>query len=285
MSASAGVPPAVAVVVPTRDRIEHLRACLAALEQQTIGSYEVVVVDDGSWDAAGVAEVVATASHARLVVGAGRGPAAARNLGACASSAPVVAFVDDDCLAEPRWLAALVARLADGVASAVAGPTLTGEAGNPFAVASQVITNHLSASTLDAGTGALAFAPTCNLACRRDVAEDFPFDERFPMAAGEDREWCTRLVRAGGSLQYVPGAEVVHCQDLGWRTFWRQQVRYGRGARRYHRTAPAGRRRPSLRFYAELVRKGFAERPLVGGLVLVAQGATGVGWLLDATGR
>ena len=105
--------PAVSVVVPTRDRPSQLDACLAAIEAQTARSYEVVVVDDGSVDAAAVSAVVARAPHARLVRGGGRGPAAARNLGAAAARGPVLCFTDDDCRPEPGWIEALVAGVDD----------------------------------------------------------------------------------------------------------------------------------------------------------------------------
>ena len=47
------------VVVPARDRPAALARCLAALERQTVGSFEVVVVDDGSRDREAVRAVVA----------------------------------------------------------------------------------------------------------------------------------------------------------------------------------------------------------------------------------
>ena len=105
------------------------------------------MVDDGSVDAAAVSAVVARAPHARLVRGGGRGPAAARNLGAAAARGPVLCFTDDDCRPEPGWIEALVASVDDG--TAVAGPTQNGRPGDPFAAASQAITNHLAGASLD----------------------------------------------------------------------------------------------------------------------------------------
>jgi glycosyltransferase involved in cell wall biosynthesis len=270
--------PAVSVVVPTRDRPRQLADCLAALEAQTAGDYEVVVVDDGSVDADAVASVVGAAPHARLVRGEGRGPAAARNRGAAAAQAPVVCFTDDDCRPPPAWIDALAGRTADADADVVvAGPTRNGRPRDAFATASQAITNHLVDHSLDATTGRLEFAPTSNLACRATLARRLPFDERFPLAAGEDRDWCARLAAAGGRLCYEPSAWLAHHQDLSWRGFWRQQVRYGRGAYRFHRRAPRGRRLQAPRFYAALVRIGFAHGVWPGVLVLVAQAATAVG--------
>lgn len=274
--------PVVSVVVPTRDRPGALADCLAALERQDgVPSFEVVVVDDRSADRTAVAAVVARAPHARLVEGAGRGPAAARNLGTAAGRAPVVCFTDDDCRPRPGWLAGLLARLAAGAAAA-AGPTRTAPGAPAPVVASQVLTNHLTASALDPATGRLGFAPTCNLAVRTDVLAAVPFDEAFPLAAGEDREWCERLGAAGLDLVAVPGAVVEHRPTLTAGGFWRQQVRYGRGAHRYLRGRPAGERLHGPRFYLDLLRAGAAEGPVTAALVVLAQVATVVGLAAEA---
>jgi GT2 family glycosyltransferase len=273
-----GSPPLVSVVVPTRDRADQLRACLDALEAQSATAFEVVVVDDGSRRPAAVGNVVAAAPHARLVAGTGRGPAAARNLGAAAARAPVVRFTDDDCRPEPGWVDALTARLGDGT-PAVAGPTLTSDNASVYSAASQVITNHLTESSR--GPDRIGFAPTSNLACRAEVLRAVPFDERFPLAAGEDRDWCLRLAAGGGRLVFEPTARVWHHQDLTPRRFWHQQTRYGRGAYRFHRRHP-GRGRPPARFYAGLLAAGFRRGWRVGVLVLVAQVATAVGLAAEA---
>ena len=284
---SAASPVAATVVVPTRDRPDQLRACLAALDAQAGADLEVVVVDDASRDAGAVAAVVASSPRARLVRGEGRGPAAARNLGAASAAAPVVCFTDDDCRPEPGWLAALLARFDTGGSEvsevdAVAGPTLTGVAGNPWSTASQVVTNHLMAASLEPSTGRLGFAPTSNLACRAEVARTLPFDERYPLAAGEDREWCARLREQGGQLVFEPAGRVWHHQDLTATSFWRQQQRYGRGAYRFHARRPAGARLQPMRFYVDLLRAGWRHGPRVGALVVAAQVATATGLVAEA---
>jgi glycosyltransferase involved in cell wall biosynthesis len=273
--------PEVSVVVPTRDRPRQLHACLAALEAQTGPSFEIVVVDDRSADAAAVAAVVAASPRARPVLGEGRGPAAARNRGAGHASAPVLCFTDDDCRPAPGWLHAILRRVESG-ASAVAGPTRNGRVGDPFASASQAITNHLSESSLDPGTGQVGFAPTSNVACLVGVHAEVPFDETYPLAAGEDRDWCSRLAARGHALQWEPEAVVWHHQDLSLAGFWRQQHRYGRGAHHWHRSAPRGERLQPARFYLDLPRKGFREGPATGALVLAAQLATATGMAREA---
>jgi cellulose synthase/poly-beta-1,6-N-acetylglucosamine synthase-like glycosyltransferase len=270
----------VSVVVPTRDRPDQLRECLTALTDQARPADEIVVVDDASRDPAAVRAIVALVPGARLVVGAGRGPAAARNRGVAAASGAVICLTDDDCRPATDWLAAIVDRFTrEGRATAVvAGPTLTGNAHNVFAVASQVVTNHVAASSADS-IGTLVFAPTSNLACRRELLLAVPFDERFSLAAGEDREWCADVTRRGHRIGFEAGAIVWHHQDLGLRGFWRQQRRYGRGAYQFHRGQ--GTRGGHARFYAGLVRAGFREGVREGVLVLLAQLATASGLVAE----
>ena len=268
------VAPAISVVVPSRDRPDALAACLVALDQQAAASYEIVVVDDASVDAHAVASTVARFSRARLVVADGRGPAAARNRGAEAARAPVVCFTDDDCRPGTHWLDAIARRMTD--ARVVAGPTRV-EHGDPIVTASQTVTNHLTESSFDASRRRVRFAPTSNLAVRTDIFRSLPFDERFPLAAGEDREWCRRLVELHIPIEFEPEAWVVHQPDLSLARFWRQQVRYGEGAYRLHRDQEPGDRLQPLRFYTGLLRAGFRHGATTGALVLLAQFATASG--------
>jgi glycosyltransferase involved in cell wall biosynthesis len=274
------ISPVISVVVPTRDRPDRLAVCLAALDRQTVADLEIVVVDDASRDAAAVAAAVAAAPRARLVRGAGRGPAAARNAGVAAARGAVVCFTDDDCEPVPGWASALAARLADG-ADAAAGPTRNARPHDPFAAAAQAVATHLAEATVD-GDGRMRFAPTSNLACRADVCAAVPFDESYPLAAGEDRDWCARLTASGRALVFAPEALVRHHQELSAAGFWRQQVRYGRGAYRFRSGHGTLRRPEPPRFYLGLVRRGFAEGLRAGLLLGVAQVATLVGILLEA---
>lgn len=264
----------ITVVVPTRDRPGPLARCLDALvAQDTDADVEVIVVDDASVDATAVAATLGRHGRARLLTGRGAGPAAARNLGARNANAPVVAFTDDDCAPDPGWIDSLLDRFATG-ARVVAGPTVNGRPDNRFAAASQIVTNHLVEAGLDGWT--VAFAPTSNLAVTRDVHGEVEFDADFPLAAGEDRDYCDRLRAAGHPIVYEPAARVVHFQELGARGFWRQQRRYGEGAVHW-RERGDGRGRQPVGFYADLVRAGWACRPSVGALVVIAQAATVVG--------
>jgi glycosyltransferase involved in cell wall biosynthesis len=273
---------AISIVVPTRDRPAALARCLAAFAAQD-ADIEVLVVDDGSRDRAGVAAAVESCGcKPRVLHAPGAGPAAARNVGARAAEGELICFTDDDCEPRPDWARLLGAAAAEH--GAAAGRTIAPPGAPAVLNASQAIVEYLTVSSLDPSTGRLGFAPTCNLAITRDALGRLPFDESFPTAAGEDRDWSDRAAAMGLGPHYAPGAVVVHRQQLGVRAYARQQFRYGRGAARY-RAGGDGRRVAGPGFYAGLIKRGFDDGPVAGGLVVAAQALTAAGVAAERLSR
>lgn len=255
----------ISIVVPTCDRPRALARCLGALAtQQTTAELEILVINDGREEVQAPAAQVIRAQRA--------GPAAARNLGARAARGDVICFTDDDCAPGPMW----AQRLADACSDdgAVAGTTIADPAAGASAAAAQLLTSTLMATSRDATSGGLRFAPTCNLACHAGTFAALPFDESFALAAGEDRDWCARLVASGALLRHVPDAVVVHGPQLGVRGLVRQQLRYGRGAVSFRNAggAPAG-----AGFYRDLARASARAGARTAALVALAQAAVATG--------
>ena len=189
----------VAVVVPTRDRAAMLDRTLQALAAQARPPDEIIVVDDASTDT--TAEVLAAHGVPHLV-GEGRGPARARNLGIARATSDVVAFTDDDCIPATTWLEHLVEPLASDAADFVQGRTLPDPDGD-----------------LDAGPWSHTMRveqhtqnyPTCNMAYRRSLLESLGgFDESFPYAASEDTDLAWRALESGARVVFVEDALVHH---------------------------------------------------------------------------
>lgn len=266
------------VVVPTRDRPRALERCLRTLRAQEVdGDFEVVVVDDGSRATDDVSAVVAASDRSRLVRTGPAGPVQARNRGIEAARAPLVLLLDDDCEPGPGWAAALLPPIERGTAAA-AGRCVNADPSDALADATQVVLDFLTLrSVLPDGT--TSFAPTYNLACRREVALAVPFQESY-VDQGADRDWCARLVQQGFSIAFEPDAIVVHRQSVGLRAFWRKHLEYGRGSARFHRRHGTGLERPG--FYIGLLRAGFRRGPRTGAAVLLAQVATAAGFGLQA---
>jgi GT2 family glycosyltransferase len=253
-----GEEPRVSVVVPTRERPELLRRCLAALEAQSI-SVEIVVVEDNE----------------------GRGPAWARNEGVRRARGEVVCFTDDDCAPEPSWAEALAAPILAGEVEATSGAVSMGDGATAADRAWEAIVKYLQVRAGVSGTASPGFAVTANLAVKRSRLDRLPFDESFPAAAGEDRDWGERATREGLAVRYAPAASVVHQSGMSARAFLCQQYRYGRGAARY-RSAGADRRFGAPGFYLGLLRAGFGAGLVSGLLVCAAQIVTLAGILRES---
>lgn len=106
----------VSVVVPFRNAITWLPACLASLAVQRDVAFELIAVDDGSSD--GSAERLAltwqqlgTPAPLQILRLGGEGVSAARNAGWQAAEADLIAFLDADDLCLPGRLAAQAQRL------------------------------------------------------------------------------------------------------------------------------------------------------------------------------
>ena len=110
----------VTVIVCTRDRPRELERCLAALADQDHANFDILVVDNGSGE--GIAELC-RARGAACIREPLPGLTRARNLGARAARSSIVAYIDDDAIAESGWLTALVRPFADPGVAAVAGRT------------------------------------------------------------------------------------------------------------------------------------------------------------------
>lgn len=96
--------PLVSAVVPFCGVEGYIRDCLDSIRRQTLGDFEVILVDDGSADRSGqiAAEVCAADPRFRIVRQERSGPGPARNLGIRHAGGRYLMFVDSDDLLAPR---------------------------------------------------------------------------------------------------------------------------------------------------------------------------------------
>lgn len=228
-----GTPPEVSIVIPTRNRPESLRQCLRRLgSDPTRPTMEVLVVDD---DPAGSAvDVCAETDGIILLSQAGQGAANARNAGATVARGRWLVFLDDDCFPRPGWLDGLLTSCQHDHSLLVAGRMVNALPTNPFAQATQELLDFLH--EVDNGSnGSVRFVASSNLAVSRDSFLRLGgFDPSYPVAGGEDRDFCARWRAAGGRIQICGNATVDHAHPMGLTGFCRQHYRYGRGAWRFH---------------------------------------------------
>ena len=241
--------PEVSVVIPTHDRLDVLPEVLDALEaQQADVPFEIVVVDDGSTDgtAAFLAERRTTAKIPLAVLTQeNRGPAAARNAGVAAAAAPLVAFLGDDTVPSPGWLAAHLEahreRSADHRPTAVLGYTGWHRRTrlNPFL-------KYINEHGLQFGYALIEdreevpfnFFYTSNLSLPRRLLLAEPFHLEFPYPAWEDIEAGYRLAQRGLRLVYEPRATAAHDHPTTLARFAARQEKAGYSAVVFQRLHP-----------------------------------------------
>lgn len=269
--------PFFSIVIPTYSRPERLATCLQSIAvlDYPRDRFEVIVVDDGSKSP--LDSVVAPFQNQlnlTLLRQLNSGPATARNTGAAHARGKYLVFTDDDCMPTPSWLQVLERRFATIPNCLIGGRTFNALPDNLYSTASQLLLDYLY-SYYNADPEQARFFASNNFALPADYFRQIgSFDTSFPLAAGEDRELCDRLVHNGYSMVYVPDANIDHAHKLTLRSFWRQHFNYGRGAFHFHQVRARRNQEPikvePSSFYANLLSYPFSQKSTQPALLLSA---------------
>ncbi len=224
MAAAAAGGPQIAVIVPHYNDVVRLVRCLEALAPQLAPDVELVVVDNGSTDDLGPAR--AALPGVRIVTEPAKGAALARNRGVAETTAPVLAFIDSDCLPAPGWIAA---------ARGVASRTDRDFFGGPIEVFDETPAPRSGAEAFEAVfafdwksyISRKGFAGSGNLVTSRAV-----FEAVGPFIAGlsEDLDWSHRATAKGYRLSVAPDLIVGHPSRSDWPALRRKWLRMTREA-------------------------------------------------------
>lgn len=202
------------IIVPVYNGARVIERCLDALTRQTVpvDEWEVIVVADGSTD--GTPTVVEgwiarhPHVHARVVVQANAGPAAARNRGAELAQSPLLLFTDADCAPLPDWTAQLLAVFED--------PRVVGAKGVYLSAQTAIVARFVQAEYEDrydrmADLPEIDAIDTYAAGYRRDVfLQNGGFDPAFVRAACEDHDLSFRLAQRGYHMVFAPHVRVEH---------------------------------------------------------------------------
>lgn len=207
--------PKIALVVATRNRANRLEAFFDSLRRLKYADpWELIVVNNGSTDGTGECLKAFASSFSNGVIiltepkpGLGR----AHNRGWRATTAPVVAFTDDDCYPDPGFLSETEAVFRDESLGVAGGRILLHDPTD----AKITIVERQSDQCFNAGDFVIAgFLQGANMAFRRQALVDIDgFDNNLGPGTPfnfEDIDAVLRVLAAGWKGKFDPRPAVYH---------------------------------------------------------------------------
>ncbi|MFF3454852.1 glycosyltransferase [Streptomyces sp. NPDC002730] len=243
----------VTVVVATRERADQLARALDSLLAQDHPDFEIVVVDNAPVTSA-TRDLVEHkyGERVRYVREPVPGLAVAHNRGIAAADGAVIAFTDDDVVADPHWLTALTAPFArDPGLGCATGLILPARLRTPAQIlleshggfAKGFAPRQYDPAHPPAGEPlfpftAGSFGSGANMAFRATVLREIGgFDPATgtgtPARGGDDLYAFVSVLAAGHRLRYTPDALVWHHHRESWQDLKNQAYGYGAGLTAY----------------------------------------------------
>lgn len=213
----------VLIGIPTYRRPEMLRRCLeSVMGQRAEAEIDIFVADNDSEREEGVA--VAGQLGVPSIVVAERGVSQVRNailMHGFRVGADFIAMIDDDETASPNWIASLLEMRELTGAGVIAGP-----AHPDYAVTPTAALEHSRAfAPIDYPDGFVPRLWSTNnfmVSTRLLFKLDWPrFNPAFGLTGGGDREWFTRLRKAGATFAWSRKAVTYeHIPESRMETRW-----------------------------------------------------------------
>jgi GT2 family glycosyltransferase/SAM-dependent methyltransferase len=215
----------VTLAICTRDRPAALERCLRSIAEAAHAPDETIVIDNAPHMPT-TREVVRRFPAFRYLPEPRPGLSAARNAAVREATGDLVAFVDDDVVVHPGWLAPLRRAFADADVMAATGLVLPAELETEAQVAFEAngglalgfeqlrFDGDFLRETVAHGMPVWKVGAGANMAVRRAAFELVgDFDERLGAGAAgcsEDSEFWYRLIAEGWACRYEPDSVVFH---------------------------------------------------------------------------
>lgn len=205
--------PFVSIVVCTYNRAKYLDRCIRSLKGQSYPDIEIIVVNGPSVDET---EAVLRQYDRLIIIKQNQlnGISNARNLGIKAAKGEIVAFIDDDAVADENWVRLLVEGYSDpsigGVGGLVYGPGQTHYQFDNGVINKSGIPDAIRPSDKKIEDDEFPIFMGTNCSFRRSaLIEVGGFDPSFRYYHDES-ELCVRIAKAGHRLVYTREAFVIH---------------------------------------------------------------------------
>ncbi len=242
--------PPITVVVCTRDRTEDLARCLESLLAQVYPKLRILVVDNApsTRDTADLVRALAPYAPVEYLCEPRAGLSHARNAAVRARPGEILAWTDDDVVADPYWLAEIARALHEHPrADVIAGLAVPAELDTPAQLWFEQFGGHSKGRGFTPAVFGPhtrhtqsplyplpAFGVGANMTFRPGVIERIGmFDPALgagtPAMGSEDTLAFTQVLRGGGTVAYAPRALVRHHHRRDLAGLRAQMVGYGTG--------------------------------------------------------
>jgi len=200
--------PDIAVIIPHYNDIDRLEFCLNELMKNDISGAEILVVDNNSPTPPDRLHDVFPG--VRFLSESEKGAGPARNFGVAKSSAPVLAFIDADCVPDHDWLA--MARKVAPRADLIGGQVDVFDETPPPRSGPEAF-EKVFAFDFKTYIEVKGFSGSGNLVTTRAVFEDVG---PFRTVVSEDSDWSFRATAKGYQLIYEDNLRVRHPSRSNW---------------------------------------------------------------------
>lgn len=199
--------PLISVVISTLGR-RNIELCLKSILSQTYKNYEIIVIS--KCPLKNLENISNMGKNLKIEVSPNLGLSQARNKGVALSHGQIIAFIDDDAVASPRWLENIVRGIKSGY-DIVGGLILPHYLSTPPSwwdesrFGTHVSINKYSREIYG-----------CNLAVTRKVFHiKDGFDHRLgrsvgSLLSGEETDFLQRAIRSGFKVKFIDEIKVEH---------------------------------------------------------------------------
>lgn len=217
-------------IIPVYNRPQEIKELLESmLLLRFDGSFEVVIVEDGSTQ---TAERVIGDFTEKLNISyyykKNSGPGDSRNYGMTRAQSSYFIILDSDCLLPPEYLSNVDAFLSNNFYHCFGGPDAASPSFSPL----QKAINYVMTSLLTTGglrgniKGVQKFEPrSFNMGISKKAFQATGgFGKIHP---GEDPDLSQRILKAGFDTVLIPDAYVYHKRRISWKKFYQQVRKFG----------------------------------------------------------
>jgi len=227
------VQPDISIIVFASNGPDVLFRCLESLLNQTFPTdkTELIIIDDNNDQRLGQSLKAGECNkflNFKYIPLLKKGPVSSRNAGIQNVSSGLIAFINDDCIADCDWIKwILEAHRVNPDKTVIGGLTYVSQRENTSLV-SQFLNFRIIEYGLDKKE--IVFLPVCNVSIKKQVFSKHLFNEGFSFYGGDDREFFWRIFNQGERFLLEQNIKVVRSPIPGLVSFLRQAYYCGRSS-------------------------------------------------------